>query len=517
MTPREYLDLFRGRWRVMLAGLLLGMAGAVGVVQLSTPQYASKVTLFVSAGTSTDASAALDRNQLSVQRMQTYVQLATSESIAQDVAQHLKLDLTRDELVDKLAASAEPDTILLTVTVTDADPQLAADIANVLADRFISRVEEFEQPPAAQLEPPVGAAPGAPVVPGEPVVSARVLEQAVPSASPVSPRPLLTVALGALLGLLAGIALAVLRQALAPSITNRRQLADVAGAPVLGVVGRHRGHSQNPLVVRDDPRGSWAEAFRRLRANLQFVDVDRAYKIVMLTSPSSRDGTTTVLCDLACAMAETGQRVLVVEADLRRPRTADCFGVAQTVGLTNILASRARVEDVVQRANGGVDIVTSGPIPPNPGALLASSQMARFLTEVRPQYDVVLVDAAPVLPVADATVLAPLVDAVVLVVRLGTPAHRVEAARDTLQVVSTRLLGTVLTMARGRAGRGDERYVAAAPAASLAPTAPLTPLAPSPTAPATPATAPTGSRNGDADPRRPSPFPRTMPGESSTE
>jgi Mrp family chromosome partitioning ATPase len=110
-----------------------------------------------------------------------------------------------------------------------------------------------------------------------------------------------------------------------------------------------------------------------------------------------------------------------------------------------------------------------------------------------------------VLPVADATVLAPLVDAVVLVVRLGTPAHRVEAARESLRVVSARVPGTVLTMARDRAGRRDERYVAAAPAAPTAP------------AFAVPATAPTGSENGGAGPRRPSPVPRSAPGEGSTD
>jgi capsular exopolysaccharide synthesis family protein len=514
MTPREYLDLFRGRWRAILAGLLLGTVGAVGVVVLSPPQYASSVTLFVSAGTSTDASAALDRNELSIQRMQTYAQLATSESIARDVVLSLELDMTADELVKKISASAEPDTVLLTVTVTDQKPDLAADIANVLADRFVSRVEELEQPAAAQPDPAAGPVPGAPVVSGDPVVTdpvvtdpvvtAMVLEEAVPAVSPVSPQPLLTIALGALLGLFAGVALAVLRQSLAPSIRNRRRLAEVAGAPVLAVIGR--GNAQPPVVVRDDPTSPRAEAFRRLRANLQSVDALRTHKIVMLTSPSSEDGTTTtVLCDLACAMAETGQRVLVVEADLRHPRIADRFGVAQTVGLTNILARGARVEDVVQRAGGGVDVVTSGPIPPVPGSLLASPTMARFLTDMRSQYDVVLVGAAPVLPVADATVLAPLVDAVVLVVRVGTRARLVEAARDTLQVVSARLLGTVLTMARHRAG-GDERSAAVpgAPPATAAPSlAPLTSAA-------------AGSENGSAG-RRPSPIPRSAPGESPTD
>jgi tyrosine-protein kinase len=504
MTPREYLDLFRGRWRAILAGLLLGIVGAIGVVLLSAPQYASSVTLFVSAGTSTDASAALDRNELSVQRMQTYAQLATSESIARDVVLSLELDMTADELVDKISASAEPDTVLLTVTVTDQKPDLAADIANVLADRFVARVEELEQPAAAQPDPAAQAVPGAPVVSGDPVVTATVLEEAIPATSPVSPQPLLTIAIGVLLGLFAGIALAVLRQTLAPSITNRRRLAEFAGAPVLGVLRRYRGDARPPIVVRDDPRSRRAEAFRRLRANLQFVDADGVHKIVMLTSPASGDGTATVLCELACAMAETGQRVLVVEADLRRPRIADRFGVAQTVGLTNILARGARVEDVVQRARGGVDVVTSGPIPPSPGPLLASPTMARFLTDVRSQYDVVLVGAAPVLPVADATVLAPLVDAVVLVVRLGTPAHRVEAARESLRVVSARVPGTVLTMAPDRAGR-NERYVAAAPAAPTAPSLTV------------PATAPTGSENGGAGPRRPSPVPRSAPGEGSTD
>jgi capsular polysaccharide biosynthesis protein len=155
MTPREYLDLLRGRWRIVLAGLLLGVAGAVGVLLLSPPQYVSKVTLFVSAGTSSDPSAALDRNELSIQRMQTYVQLATSEGIARDVADSLELDLTSDELLNKIAASAEPDTVLLTVTVTDENPSRAADIADVLADRFITSVDELEQPAAAEPEPPV--------------------------------------------------------------------------------------------------------------------------------------------------------------------------------------------------------------------------------------------------------------------------------------------------------------------------------------------------------------------------
>ena len=146
MTPREYVDLFRERWRAILAGLLLGIAVAVGIVQTSTPLYAAQVTLFVSAGTSTDPSAALDRNQPSAQRMQTYVQLITSDRVAGDVVESLELPMTGPELAGRIAASSEPDTVLLDATVSDEDPVRAATIANTLADQFISAVDDLEQP-----------------------------------------------------------------------------------------------------------------------------------------------------------------------------------------------------------------------------------------------------------------------------------------------------------------------------------------------------------------------------------
>jgi capsular exopolysaccharide synthesis family protein len=496
MTPREYLDLFRERWRAILAGLLLGIAVAVGIVVTATPLYAAQVTLFVSAGTSADASAALDRSQLSSQRMQTYVKLIMSDRVAGDVVQSLALPMTGPELAGRIAASSEPETVLLDAIVSDEDPVRAATIANTLAEQFISAVEDLEQPGG--------------VIPGDAVVSASVFEDAVPPAEPDWPRPVLTIAIGALLGLLAGFALAVLRRALGTSITSRRLLGDAVAAPVLGVVARQRGSAKHPLVVRDAPRGPRAEAYRQLRTNLQFVDVDRALKVVMLTSPSPGDGTTTVLANLAVTMAEAGQRVLVVEADLRRPRAADVFGVEQSDGLSSVLARRAEVDDVVQHGEGGVDILPSGPIPPNPGQLLASPRMAELLDELRPRYDVILLDTSPLLPVADATVLAPLADGVVLVVRAGTPAHRVEAAREALGAVSARLVGTVLVGVRSRAARGDQRYAAATPAALPTPAAPPAPETP-PALPAAPEPAHSDdtATNGSANEWRPSPVPRT--------
>ena len=496
MTPREFSDLFRERWRAVLAGLLLGVLVAAGFVLLSPRRYDSSVTLFVTSGTSVDPSAALDRNTLSTQRMQTYVQLITSTEVANEVVETLELPLSGAELAGRISASANPETVLLTATATDPDPVLAAGIANVLAAEFIDRIAELER------STDVSAAT---------VVSARVFEEAVPATTPSSPRPVLAVALGASLGLLAGFMLALLRRAFDTSVRTGHDLAEVARVPVLGVIARHARRPRASLVVLDDPRGSRAEAYRQLRTNLRFADVDRAHRLVLLTGAASGDGTTTVVANLALAMAETGHRVLVVEADLRRPRVADLFDVQRTAGLTDVLAGGARVAHVARRGAGGVDVISSGPIPANPGGLLASPGTARFLDEVRPGYDLVLLDASPVLPVADAAVLAGLVDAVVLVVRSGTTAARIDSARDALAAVSAPVLGTVLTMARHRARRGADRYTATSVAPWAPPAPPEDPLMPS--TPASPVCTPPAAENGAAEnetaaARQPSPTPR---------
>jgi tyrosine-protein kinase len=484
MISRERGWLFGARRKPMVGGLLLGIAVAFAVIQFSTPLYASTATLLVSARNS-GAPATVEANELAIQRMPTYVELARSERVAQDVVDGLQLPLTRDQLLRAVTATVPPGTSLLTIGVTDADPNQAAVIANAIAQRIVARSGELEQPPSPPAPAPA------------PAISAQVVADALPATSPVFPQPAPTVVLGALLGLLAAIVLLVLRRVLAPRITHRRQLGRVLQAPVLATVARDRGAGRHPLVVRDEPRGARAEVYRRLRATLQPGSSEPAAKVVMVTSPSPGDGSTSVLCNLAYVMAETGQRVLVVEADYDRPRAADWFGVSRAVGLTDVLTGTARLDGLVQPSPGGVDVISSGAIPANPGQVLASPLMAAFLHEARLRYHVVLVDVASVLRVADATVLAPLVDGIVLVVRHGTPVRRVESAREALQVGPANLLGAVLTRTPGGVARGDARYATPAPEPA--------PSLPAPRQPEELAVA----ANGVAElPPRPSPFPR---------
>lgn len=216
-----------------------------------------------------------------------------------------------------------------------------------------------------------------------------------------------------------------------------------------------------PLTVHEDPQSPRAEAFRGLRTNLQFVDVDHPRKVIVVTSPLPGEGKTTVVCNLAIALGAADSRVLVIEADLRRPRVADLLGLERAAGLTTVLAGGVGFEQAVQPWSGGLfDVLTSGQLPPNPSELLASKQMKALLGELRERYDVVLIDSPPLLAVTDAAALAPATEGAVVVCRFRkTTRDQLRNAVEALHAVSARVLGTVFTMVPSSTGpRAYTRY-----------------------------------------------------------
>jgi capsular exopolysaccharide synthesis family protein len=436
------VDVIRARWRSVLAGLLLGLLVSVGVTVLTPPTYSAAVTIFVSARSPEgDLAAAVEGGDLSAQRIATYLEVLRSRKVATEVAARLGDGLSAGEVLDKVTASTTPETLFLTATVVDRSPQRAAHIANLVADRFIDNVTELEQPD--------------PRTP--PLITARTFQRAVPPTSPTEPRPVLNLALGLGLGLLAAIGLALLRNAFDQSVKSRDQLRRVVDAPVLGLIPADKDVRKHPLAFREKPHARVAEAFRQLRTNLQFVSVIDDHQVILVTSAAPREGKTTTVCNLALAMADAGRRVLVIEADLRRPRAADLLGVERTAGLTNVLAGRMDWMRAVQRWHDSLDVLPSGPLPPNPSELLSLPVMVRLLADVRARYDVVIIDSPPLAAVSDASVLAARADGVVLVVRWGkTTTSAVGDAAESLRTVSSRLLGSVMTMIRGR---GLRRYV----------------------------------------------------------
>ena len=209
------------------------------------------------------------------------------------------------------------------------------------------------------------------------------------------------------------------------------------------------------LVTLQDPRSPIAEAYRGLRTNLTFSSLDRPLRTMLITSAGPEEGKSTVLANLAVTEAQAGRRVIIVDADLRRPRQHELFGISNATGLTTALADEKGLQNLSLQATvlqatevPGLRVLTSGPLQPNPTELLASQRMAALLTALSALSDLVLFDAPPVVVVTDAAILASQVDGVLLVVNAnGTRREHAQRAQQLLAKVNARIVGSVLNNA----------------------------------------------------------------------
>jgi len=257
-----------------------------------------------------------------------------------------------------------------------------------------------------------------------------------------------------MVGMALGVGAAVLRETLDTTVKTQDDVAGVTEAPTLGRIAYDPNAARRPLIIQDDPHSQRAEAFRQLRTNLQFVDIDKAPKSIVVTSSVPSEGKSTSCANLAISLAQAGLKVILVEGDLRRPQISDYMGIESSVGLTSVLIGRVDLADAIQPwgGDGRLFVLPCGPIPPNPAELLGSQGMADLLKRLENSSDIVLIDTPPLLPVTDAAVLAALADGAMLVVRSGkTRREQVKAAASALSAVGARVLGVVLTMVTSRA------------------------------------------------------------------
>ena len=440
MALRDYARTLRKRWALVLLCVLLSVGAAAAATLASAKTYTSSTQLFVSARDQSGAiSDAYQGGLFTQQRVKSYAQVADSPAVTDKVAD--SLGIPPAELAGKVTAEAPLDTVLLNITANDRSPKEAQRIAAAVADEVVSLIPTLETPAGASGTP----------------VKISVIKQASLPGSPSSPRPKINLALGLLVGLALGVGAAVLRETLDTTIKGKEDLRLLTDATPLGVITNDPDVSKRPLVVHVDSQSPRAEAFRQLRTNLQFVDVDHPLRSVVVTSPSAEEGKSTTSCNLAITLAQAGLRTILVEADLRRPRVADYMGLEGAVGLMSVLSGLATLEDALQPwGRNAMWVLASGPLPPNPSEVLGSHQMADLLKALDDRADVVVFDSPPLLPVTDAAVLARLTDGAVLVVRHGsTRKEQVTRALEALQNVDAKLLGTVLNRAPAKGPDAD--------------------------------------------------------------
>jgi succinoglycan biosynthesis transport protein ExoP len=282
----------------------------------------------------------------------------------------------------------------------------------------------------------------------------QLVQPATPNYSPVSPKRVIDALIALAVGLVLGIALALLRERLDDRIRTKAELERVSGGlPSLGLiptVSEWHDRRKPFLVAAEHSKSPPAEAYRGLRTSIQFIGLDRTIKTVQITSPATADGKTTTSANLAVTMAEAGQNVVLVSCDLRRPRIHEFFGLANNFGFTSVLVGDISLQDalVSVRKFGSLTVLPSGPVPPNPSELLGSAKARGVFAALAKAADIVIIDSPPVLPVTDAAVLAAYVDAVVIVAAARTTT-RMDISRsiEVLNGVEAPVAGVVLNRA----------------------------------------------------------------------
>ncbi len=505
---RDHLRVVRRRkWVILEAALVLPAAALAfslhqqKLYQASSQVLLSRQNLASSLTGATDPTIYVQADRLA----QTQAEVARVPTIAERALRDVGLrGRTAQDFLRHSSVAAGSNTDILTFTVADAKPTLARRLADAYAREFtvyrrqldtvsLVRARQSVQAKIAQLESSGdrhSALHGSLVDRDQQLATmealqtanAFVVEQAT-DATRVQPKPVRNALLGFMLGLVLGLGIAFLWEALDTRVRSAEEMAERLGLPLLARIPTppRRLRSKRKLVMVEQPAGAQAEAFRMLRTNLEFARLDRDVSTIMVTSAVEQEGKSTTIANLAVALARSGQRVALVDLDLRRP-SLDRFFALEGPGLTQVALGRTRLDRALapvpitdaerervaagsrlrrsrQTASTGaktivrgtLEVLPAGPLPPDPGEFVATRALGGILEELRERFDVVLIDAPPLLQVGDALALSSRVDAVVVAARMNTVRRGMlsEVGR-LLATTPTEKLGFVLT------GAGEE-------------------------------------------------------------
>jgi capsular exopolysaccharide synthesis family protein len=493
LNLQDYVRILRQRKWVVALFVVLAVGAAIGYCSLQTRQYTGTAQLLLTPQLSstilqaTNPAAAQANPSLTVD-VPTDTQVIKSASVMNTAAKSV-------HDIPKVVVNQVGTTNVVELSTTSTNPVVAAQAANAYAHAYLtvqqsqsiatldtasklvsSRIAAVSKR-ITQLDAAIALTTGSAAVALEsqlPAIEAQlstyqeelsqysfyaslntgggqIITPAVVPTSPSSPKTIKDAIIAGFLGLLIGVGVALFLEYFDDRIRTKQELEGiVTGITTLGtipIISDWKEKKDTVLVTIDQPHSSAAEAYRSLRTAIQFVGMDRPTRLVQFTSPTAADGKTTTLANTAVTLSQAGLRVLVVCCDLRRPRVHEFFGLKNDVGFTSVLLGDTPLADALQEvpACPGLHLLASGPKPPNPSELLGSPKTRKLLESLADMADIVLIDSPPLLPVTDPSVLAGVVDAVVMVVSMGTSTQSgVTTALEALARVNAPLVGVIL-------------------------------------------------------------------------
>ncbi|MBN1320242.1 MAG: AAA family ATPase [Thermoleophilia bacterium] len=492
----DYLRVLRERWWIIAAALLIVLAVTLAVSFNTTPQYRAFARLLYQKNNLEQAlfGAQVFTATNQDREVQTGAVLVELEPLAREVADKINSSRSPSELMGMVRVETQSTTNVVDIYAEGPSPDECAAVANQFAEQFVlfrqntDRAsvagarqlvkEELDSLSAIDVTSQYG------LMLQEKYESLRIIEEmqnggfiivqraTVPTKA-FAPQTTRNAIIAVVVGLLVGVGLAFLADRLDTRIRDEKDLEKELGAPVLASVplmgGRWRDRKKetdSADAIGFHKRPAILEAFRTLRSNLQYFTLEKEQSVWLITSGAPQEGKTTTTINLGLSLALSGKRVIVVEADLRRPMVNEYLGLNRAPGLSNLLAGGKKLEDVLQVVKAdefmlddenprspeakrrllerNLCAISSGPLPPNPAELLASSRMAKVIKELTAMADCLLIDTPPVLAVSDALALARHVDGVIIVSRLdSTSREELREVRDIFERAGTRIIGAV--------------------------------------------------------------------------
>ncbi|MER3395999.1 MAG: hypothetical protein C4318_00815 [Acidimicrobiia bacterium] len=519
---RDYITILKRRkWFIIVPATSIVVATLIASV-LTTPIYQASTDIMITLNPQAAAVADISVPAVDAQReLQTQIQVILSKPVAEEVVKRLGLQSGPEAVQSKISAQILGQTNIIRVSARHPSPAMARDLANNVAgtyidlrrkaalDNYAKQAAEIQQKldeataelkkSENELNAAIAAAKGekTPDIAQQAAVqaiasrrdqaaavqnfwktaldklqiqsglqnmAAEIVSPAALPTSPVEPKLGRQMAFALVISFLLGTGLAFAVDYLDDSIRSKEEAAKAFGAPILGMVPRAQSwtdRSEAMLISLRDPASTIAEAYRSIRTNLQFSLLDSERRVLIVSSASKGEGKTATVSNLAVVLAQSGKSVIVVDADLRRPRIHRYFHLGNSQGLTTAILAERPLADLLQRPRlagspPNLLILASGPKPPNPADLLGSQRMSDILDSLAKLADFVLVDTPPIIPLSDAAVLAPRADGVILVSRAIKSSRRTARfTKERVDAAGGHVVGVVLnevTPAFGEAG-----------------------------------------------------------------
>lgn len=434
----EILKIIKRKLLVIIIATFVAVA-ATGLISLYVliPEYEATTTLLVQP---INLLEEITYNELIANEklVTTYTEIIKSRLIAQDVILRMNLNISEEELLKKVRVVGIKNTLITAITVTSPDPLQAVSIANSFAHSFQDNLSEIMK-----------------------VENVSILDEArlEENPKPVSPNPLINMAIMFFLIFNAGIFLAIFSEMIDKTVKLQGYASEIFGLPLLGIIAKYPQKNEQ-LVCLDMPKSPQAEAFRTLRTNVSYMQLTKRIRTLQITSSIPKEGKSLIIANLAVAMAQDNKKILLVDCDLRKPSIHKIFAIANSRGTTSILTGELDVDRVIVKTKQpNLDVIASGPVPPNPSELLDLERFKELIGQLKEKYDTILLDSPPVLPVTDGQILAKYADAVVMVIKLGsTQSESVKQAKYMLEHVNARLIGVVLNYGRSQSKGYDYYY-----------------------------------------------------------